>query len=131
LPLPFGSIHNARSIIYVENLVDALLVCAKAEHASGATFLVSDGEPVSTPELVRRLADALRRSPRLIPVPPSVLQGTARLLGKSGAAARLLGSFAVSNDAITHRLAWRPPTPMQAGLAATAAWFRAEQGLRG
>jgi len=85
--------------------------------------LVSDGEDVSTPELVRRIAAALGRPARLLPVPGSWMRFTGRLLGKGAAVERLLGSLAMDSTPIRGELGWSPPYTMQAGLAATAEWY--------
>jgi nucleoside-diphosphate-sugar epimerase len=80
IPLPFASIENKRSLIYVGNLVDALAVCATHPAAAGKTYLVSDGEDVSTPELLRRVASALGVPARLLPLPVSWMKCGARIL---------------------------------------------------
>jgi UDP-N-acetyl-alpha-D-quinovosamine dehydrogenase len=77
-PLPLASINNARSLVYLGNLIDAIITCATHPRAAGQTFLVSDGEDVSTPKLIRQMANALDRTARLIPFPPSLI----RLAGK-------------------------------------------------
>lgn len=82
LPLPLGVIENRRSLIYLGNLVHAIATCIEHPAAAGKTYLVSDGEDVSTPQLVRRIAAALQRPTRLFPVSPAWLQSAARLLGK-------------------------------------------------
>ena len=84
IPLPLASIKNKRSLIYVGNLVDALATCATHPAAVGKTYLVSDGEDVSTPELVRRVARALEVPARLLPLPVSVMKFCARLLDNFG-----------------------------------------------
>ena len=125
LPLPFGSVRNRRSLLYVDNLVDALMTCADHPDAPGRTFLVSDGETVSTPELVRRCARALGVAPHLWPVPVSMLRAVGALAGRGAAIERLTGSLAVDDAAIRTTLGWRPRVAMDDALAVTAAWFRA------
>ena len=117
-PLPLGAIRNRRSLIYVGNLADAIRA---ALDGPPGTWLPSDREDVSTPELIRRTAHALRRPARLFPVPPALLRGLAALAGKSAAAGRLTGSLTV-DGALP---GWRPPVTLSAGLQATADWFRA------
>lgn len=132
-PLPLGAIGNARSLIYVGNLADALVRAVDHPAAAGETFLVSDGEAVSVPELVRRIAAALDRPARLLPVPPGLLRAGAALIGRPGAAKRLLGSLVVDDQRIRKILAWQPPFTMVEGLRETAAWFRSpslRQGAR-
>jgi len=120
-PLPLGAIHNQRSLLYLGNLVDAIRVCVEHPAAAGQTFLLDDGEPVSTPELIRAVARAMGRPAHLLAVPVSVLELAGALLGKRAAVARLTGSLYVDSSAIRSRLGWRPPYSMEAGLAATAA----------
>jgi len=127
VPLPFGGIRNARSLAYAGNLADAV-VAAAGPAAAGETFYVSDGEDVSTPELVRRMAAALGRPARLLPVPPALLRAGARLAGRPEAAHRLLSSLRVDARKMTALLGWTPPYTMDDGLAATAAWFRSAEG---
>ena len=90
IPLPLASINNHRSLIYLGNLVDAITTCINHPKAAVQTYLVSDGEAVSTPELIRRVAAALGRPARLFPFPPALMRFTGRLLGKSDAVERLL-----------------------------------------
>lgn len=130
VPLPLGSIRNARSLVYVRNLAHALLHVATHPSAAGETFLVKDGPDLSTPELVRKLAAALGRSPRLVPVPPALLQTLAGAVGRADAARRLLGSLAVSDAHLRHRTAWAPPATADDGIAATAHWYRSEREQR-
>ncbi|HVT04899.1 MAG TPA: NAD-dependent epimerase/dehydratase family protein [Thermoanaerobaculia bacterium] len=123
-PLPLASVRNRRSLIYLGNLVDVLRTLGSNPEAPGATFLVSDGEDLSTPELVRRVAAALNRPARLLPMPQSFLRGTAALLGKKGEIARLTESLAVDISALRSRLGWLPPFTVDEGLNETAAWYR-------
>lgn len=120
-PLPLGAIHNRRSLLYLGNFVDAIRVCLEHPAAAGQTFLIDDGQPVSTPELIRALANALHRPARLLPVPAAVLETAAALLGKRAAAKRLTGSLWVDSTLIRTRLGWTPPYSMADGLAATVA----------
>ena len=123
LPLPLASVNNARSLVYLENLVDAIMLCAAHPKAAGRIFLVSDGEGVSTPELIRRIAAALGRPARLFAFSPGLIRFAGKLTGKSGAVDRLLGSLAVDDGKIRTELGWRPPYTMADGLKATAAWY--------
>jgi nucleoside-diphosphate-sugar epimerase len=111
-PLPFASIRNRRSLVYVGNLVSLLRQCASHSSAPGRTFLVADGEDMSTPGLVRRIAAALGREPRLLPFPPFLLP------------AKLSGSLVVDAAPTFERLAWRPPYSLADGLFETVAWYR-------
>lgn len=130
LPLPFGAIQGRRSLIYVRNLVNAITICAQHPSAAGQTFLVSDGEDVSTLELIYRIADALGRPARLIPFSLSCLRGLARLTGKSKQLNSLIVSLVVDSSKIRRELAWNPPCPMSDGLRETAGWYLAGKGSR-
>lgn len=124
IPLPLASVHNRRSLVYVENLVDALIVCATHPAAAGQTYLVSDGEDISTPDLLRRLGDAMGRPARLFPCPPALLKLAGRMTGKSNQIDRLLGSLQIDSGKIRSELNWIPPYSLQQGLQATAEWYR-------
>lgn len=124
IPLPFASISNKRSLIYVGNLVDALATCATHLKAVGQTFLVSDGEDVSTPELIRRTASALGGSVRLLPFPPGLMRLAGKLTGREAAVTRLTGSLTVDSSKIRRELDWMPPFTMEDGLGVTAEWFK-------
>jgi nucleoside-diphosphate-sugar epimerase len=128
VPLPLGAIDNRRSLVYVGNLVDAIRVCLAHPAAVGRTFLVSDGEDVSTPELVRGIARALGVAPRLLPVPVSLLRLAASTIGRRHEIERLAGSLQVDSSAIRRELSWSPPATMRDGLAETARWFRTLTG---
>lgn len=121
LPLPFGSVRNLRSLIYVGNLADALARCLQHPSAAGQTFLVSDGEDVATVDLIRLLAAAMGRRPRLIPIPLVLLRTAARLAGRGREIDRLIGSLTVDSRQIRDRLGWQPPVSLREGLMATAA----------
>ena len=123
IPLPLASVQNRRSLVFRGNLVDALVRCVKDARATGQTYLVSDGEDLSTPELIGRLAKALGLPPRLWPVPLSVLRWSGRLAGKGPMIDRLLGSLQVDSSRIRRELDWRPPYSVDQGLAETAAWY--------
>lgn len=120
-PLPLGAVHNRRSLLYLGNFVDAIRVCVEHPAAAGQTFLLDDGAPVSTPDLIRAVAQAMGRPARLLPVPVGILEFAGALLGKRTAVARLTGSLYVDSSAIRSRLGWTPPFSMEAGLAATVA----------
>lgn len=123
-PLPLGAIHNQRSLIYLGNLVDVIRLCLIHPKAAGKAFMVSDGDDVSTPELVRRIAASLGRRPFLLPVPVSWMRWAGRVLGKQAAVDRLLGSLCVDISPLREELGWTPPYTMQEGLEATAQWYR-------
>jgi nucleoside-diphosphate-sugar epimerase len=123
VPLPFDSIRNRRSLIFVENLVDALTCCAIHPKAAGQAYLVSDGEDVSTAELIRRIAHALGKPARLFPFSLDVMRLAGKVLGKSSALDRVLSSLMVDTSKIRSELGWRAPFTMDQGLKKTAEWF--------
>jgi nucleoside-diphosphate-sugar epimerase len=116
-------VHNRRSLIYLGNLVDALACCVKDVRAAGQTYLVSDGEDLSTPELIRRLAKALELPARLWPVPLSVLRWIGSVTGKQAMIDRLLGSLQVDSSKIRKEIDWYPPYSVDQGFSETAAWY--------
>lgn len=128
VPLPLASIRNRRSLIALDNLVDAILACVESPAACGKTYLVSDGEDVSTPELVRMLAHALGAPPRLLPCPPLLLRIAGALTGKAGAVSRLTGSLQIDSSRIRSELDWKPRRSLSAGLAEMARWYHAQSG---
>ncbi len=125
VPLPLALVQNRRSLVYRGNLVDALTRCVREVRAAGQTYLVSDGEDLSTPELIRRLGKALGKTVHLWPAPLSLLRGLGRLAGKQAVFDRLLGSLQVDPSKIRQELNWRPPFSVDRGLAETAAWYLA------
>ena len=122
-PLPLGAIKNRRSLLYLGNFVDAIRLCVEHSAAVGQTFLLDDGQTVSTPDLIREIAEAMHRPARLIPVPVSLLQLAGWMMGRSTAVSRLTDSLYVDSQAIRSQLDWTPPYSMQAGLAQTMAAF--------
>jgi nucleoside-diphosphate-sugar epimerase len=128
VPLPLGAISNRRSVVFVENLVDALVACGTHPAAAGRTYLVSDGQDLSTSELARMIGTALDRPARLVPVPPWMLRVGAMALGRGGAAKRLLESLTVDATRIRAELEWHPPYTTHEGLRRTADWYRALAG---
>ncbi len=125
-PLPFASVQNRRSLIYVGNLVSAIEAVAVSRTISG-TFIASDARPHSTPELIRMLASGMGRQPALFPMPVPILRFAARLAGREALARRLLGSLEADGGKLRRTLSWSPPFSEEDGLRATAAWF-AERG---
>lgn len=124
LPLPLGGLNNRRSLVFVDNLVDSLIECALNPKACAQTFLVSDGEDVSLPELVSRMGRAFGRKTWLVPAPLGIMRATARITGKTAALDRLLGSLAVDSRYIRQQLDWSPPYTMDQGLEVTANWMK-------
>jgi len=130
IPLPFASVGNRRSLVFVGNLADAIALCLEHPDASRRTFYVRDGEDVSTAELVRRVSSALDRSAKLLPAPVWALRLAARVAGKSQAVDRLTSSLQVDDSEIRTRLGWTPPFNMVQGFAETAAWFMRRNDAR-
>jgi len=120
IPLPLASVDNMRSLVYVGNLVDALILCATHPAAAGKTYLVSDGENISTPELLRQLGDAMDCPARLCSCPAVLLKLAGRLTGRAEQIERLLGSLQVDSGKIRRELGWMPPYTLIQGLKATA-----------
>lgn len=118
LPLPLASLRNQRSFVYVENLVSAILVCLEHPNAAGQVFAVTDGENLTPPELVRRLAQATGQPvPQLVPVPPRWLVWLASLVGRGDQMRRLVEPLEVDATHISKALGWYPPIPVDVGLA--------------
>ena len=109
IPLPLGGIRNRRSLVGVRNLVDLTITCMEHPAAASQSFLVSDGEDLSTPELVRRIAKAMGRPARLLNVPEAWLQVAGSLTGRRAAVERLVGSLHVDISKAQRLLGWQPP----------------------
>lgn len=120
VPLPFGAIDNRRSLVALANLADLVLTCVDHPAAANQTFLVSDGEDLSTSGLLRRMAGALGRPARLLPVPSVLLQWGATLLGKQSLSQRLCGSLQVDIEKTRSLLGWKPPVSVDEALGLTA-----------
>lgn len=126
VPLPLGSIHNRRSLVALDNLVDLLAICADHPAAANQTFLVSDNEDLSTTELVRRLGHALGKPARLIRVPAALLEMGAGLVRKPEIAQRLCGWLQVDISSTRNLLGWAPPVTVDEGLKMAAEGFLRE-----
>lgn len=123
IPLPLGAIHNKRSLVALDNLVDLIVTCLNHPAAANQTFLVSDGEDLSTTELLRRMGDALGKPTRLIPMPVSWLQFGATMLGCRDMAQRLCESLQVDIAKTREVLGWTPPVSVDEGLRRVAGEF--------
>lgn len=123
LPLPLGAIHNQRSLVALGNLTDLIQRCTYHPAAANQTFLVSDGEDMSTTLLLRRMALAMETRATLIPVPAAILQAGMRLLGKGDLADRLCGSLQVDIAKTRRMLGWTPPIGIDHAMMETARWF--------
>jgi UDP-glucose 4-epimerase len=123
-PLPFGSVTNQRSLLYIGNLVDAILTCINHPAAANQTFLVSDTKALSTAELIRKMAYHFQRHPRLLNIPHNLLMPLLSIIGRKQEAERLLGSLILDNSLIKKTLDWNPPFSVQAGLKETIEAYR-------
>ena len=124
LPLPFARIRNRRSLIYVGNLANAIVCCIEAAAAAGRTYGLSDGAPVSTPDLCRALGKALGRPARMLALPPALLELAPPMK-------KLTRSLEVDDAPIRRELGWTPPFAFEEGLRATAQWYRTRERAPG
>lgn len=130
IPLPLGAIHNKRSLVALDNLVDLIITCIDHPKAANQTFLVSDGEDVSTTELLRKMCRVLGRSARLLPIPAWILVMAAAMVGQRAMAQRLCGSLQVDIGKTRELLGWKPTIDVDEGLRQTAAHFLTQAKCR-
>ncbi|RKS23992.1 nucleoside-diphosphate-sugar epimerase [Pseudomonas sp. WPR_5_2] len=123
IPLPFGAIRNRRSLIFLDNLVDLIVTCLDHPAAANQTFLASDGDDVSTSDLLRKLARCMGKSAHLVPIPVWLMSTMSTLLGKQALAQRLFGSLQVDLSKNRQLLGWTPPVSLDHGLSLTAQHF--------
>jgi nucleoside-diphosphate-sugar epimerase len=116
IPLPLRNINNQRSFIALDNLIDFIITCATHPKAANQTFLVSDGQDMSTPELIRGIAKAAGVPARLFPMPIWALEMSGSLLGKGDAIQRLCGNLQVDISKARDLLGWTPPISVEEGL---------------
>lgn len=117
VPLPLGAVHNKRSLVALDNLVDLIVTCLAHPAAANQVFLAGDGEDLSTSDLLRGVAQAMGKPARLLPIPAGLLQLGATMLGKKAMAQRLLGSLQVDISKNRELLGWQPPLTVAQGLA--------------
>ncbi|MEX3811314.1 UDP-glucose 4-epimerase family protein [Paraburkholderia sp. BR13439] len=125
LPLPLGAITARRSLVFVDNLADAIVQSVTDPRAAGETFHVTDRHDLSVAELARMLATQLHAPCRLVPVPPGVLRMLGKVSGRSAQVDRLIGELRLDSSHIGKTLGWYPPHTVEQGLLQTAAWYRA------
>jgi len=125
VPLPLGAISARRSLVFVENLADAITRCATDPRAAGQTFHVTDGDDLSVAQLIRSLAACLDAPGRLLPVPASWLRFAGKIAGRTAEVDRLIGELRLDCSHIREALDWRPPYTVTEGLQSTASWYRA------
>ena len=128
IPLPFANVKNQRSLIFIGNLIDAIILCINHPKAAGKTYLLSDGVDTSTPELVHKIGSMLGKPPRLFPFSLTLLRLLAKVVRQTEALGRLLDSFAVDITKIRRELNWTPPFTLEEGMAQTAKWYLTELG---
>lgn len=119
IPLPLSLVNNKRSMIYIGNLVDAIIKCVEHPDAANQTFLVSDGLDVSTPDLIRMIACAMGKKARLFPCPVSLLKMMGKVAGKSAEIERLVNSLQIDSTKIRKILNWTPTFTMAEGILET------------
>ncbi|SFE68428.1 UDP-glucose 4-epimerase family protein [Paracidovorax wautersii] len=127
LPLPLASVDNRRSMVGLGNLIDLLLACILHPNATGHTFLVSDGDDISTPVLLQRVGTALNRPARLLPAPPALLRFLANAVGRKDTIQRLCESLQVDITHTRHVLGWKPSHSMAEELSATVSAYLREK----
>lgn len=130
IPLPLGSINNARSMVALDNLVDLLIVCSKHPRAPGNVFMVSDGADMGIKELVTKIAKAMNKRLLLVPVPAGLMTGAAQLLGKQGVVDRLLSSLQVDISSTRVTLEWQPVVAPQLVIDKTVEQFFLVKGRK-
>jgi len=123
LPMPFGATRNLRSMLYLGNLVDALVLCAIHPAAAGKTYLLSDGEDISTPILLRHMSESMGRKLRIFSAPSWLLQGGATILEQRPALDRVTESLRLDSAPIRNELGWVPKYSVMQGLKATTEWY--------
>ncbi len=123
IPFPLARVHNARSMLYVGNLADILLRCATHPAAAGKTYLVCDGEDVSTPELVQLISAGMGKHARLFSLPLWLFRAIAAVTRQHAAFERITGSLRVNDELIRHELGWQPPYSITQGIQMTVARY--------
>ena len=127
IPLPLSSIRNRRSMIYLGNLVHAVLTCINHPRAAGETFLVSDGHDLPTGDLITMLALALGKRPRIFPFPHALLRTFGKITGMDKELAKLTGSLCIDSGKIRTLLNWQPPFTVEEGIGETIRWYKEKQ----
>jgi nucleoside-diphosphate-sugar epimerase len=119
LPLPLKRINNKRSFLYLGNLMEAIAACIGHPRAAGQTFLVSDGQDLSTPNLIKMIAKAMGKRVVLFPLPLGFLKMFCKIMGKAKEFEKLTGSLRVDNSKIRNLLGWEPAFTMEEGIKET------------
>ena len=116
VPLPFGMVNNKRSMVGIDNLVDLLIRCIDHPDSAGKTFLISDGEDLSTPDLIKHMSSSMGRKVYLFPVPVFLLKFVSRIFGKQKEIDRLVGSLKIDSNYTQETLKWTPPVNVSEGI---------------
>ncbi|KKD61329.1 NAD-dependent dehydratase [Grimontia sp. AD028] len=127
IPLPFGAINNQRSLVFIDNLVSLILTCCKHPNAANKIFLVSDNDDVSTTRLMQQIADSMASSSRLVPIPQSLIEVSAKVLGKSHLSDRLCGNLQLDVTETLNTLSWKPPVTFEKGIQETVSAFLSDK----
>lgn len=130
VPLPLAAIHNRRSFVFRDNLLDLITLTLMHPAAPGGTFLLRDDRDIGAPQLAREIARRLGRPARLFPVPPQLLRLAAATIGRGDAAERLIASLTIDDGATRERLGWQPARSLAEGLDVTCRWFAEVEGVR-
>ena len=130
IPLPLGAVRNRRSLVSVTNLGSALAAALTHPNAAGKVFAVSDGEDVSTPELIKAMARGLRKPARLLPVPVPILRSGAAIIGRGPPSIGWPAAFTLNSSAIRADLGWKPPQTLAKGLGIVARWYAVQRGRK-
>lgn len=127
IPLPFGSVHNKRSMVYVENLVDFIVHCIEHPAAANQTFLISDNDDTSLARLITTIRKSAGLPKRLLPVPVFLFKLAGKLTGKQAVVDRLVGDLQVDSSKARTLLSWQPPYTFEEGIAATVKHFQSQE----
>ena len=123
IPLPLGAVHNQRSLVALDNLVDFIILCArrnKSSKAANEVFLISDNKDISTSELLRKVARSYKVKSKLMPIPVSLMRFAAKILGKDKIADRLFGNLQIDSSKAKNLLDWEPVIDMGGQLSKMA-----------
>ncbi len=124
LPLPFKGINNWRSFLYLGNLIDAITTCITHPLAAGEIFMVSDGQDVSTPDLIKMIACAMNKKVVLFSLHSVILKALCRIAGKTEELEKLTGSLLVNSSKIRNLLGWKPPFTLEEGIRETVKYYK-------
>ncbi len=124
LPLPFKGVDNRRSFLYLGNLVDAIIACVRHPQAAGQAFMVSDGQDISTPDLIKMISSVLGKKAHLFYLPPVILKALGKITGKTEEIEKLTGTLLVDSSKIKNLLGWQPPFTLEEGIKETVKYFK-------